>query len=868
MYVCFTSRRRCLGPLPARRILFALLALAVAGPLHAQAFEPAGLLRYVAPDYPPASLQAGIEADVQVTLALDNQGTVRAAIVEEGPPRAFVEAVRAAARSMKFSPARSRGKTFSSNLELGFHFHLQRRPIEEVPQPLSTAAPATIAGEVLSAGARTPLAGVEVLVVGLGLGATTDAHGHYSVTVPPGDHQLLVAAPEYRTVASRITVEAGASARLDFRSYRSSAGGFEATVLGEKRQVAASKSTVVREELRNVPGSQNDPIRVLENLPGLARTPLAGGQLIVRGARALDTGAYYDGQRIPILYHLLNGPSVMAEEMVERIDFFAGGAGAYYGRQLAGIVEVIPRRSDVDRFHGSAAVDLGKSSAFLQGNVAEDSRFSVGGRVSYVNPVLKFFSDSLVPYQVPVYWDYQGRFEQKLPDSSRLYVTAFGSGDSFAQINNGRGNVNAYSDQEVIFHRLQLRWDKRITGDTTLSVSPQLGFGHDVTRLQGSGPGAFAEPQRTADQSRSLGLRAQLATKWSDQLEGHLGTDITFDRVAYQADRTLAQRIGVVQSGLTGQRVQFDGLAHQGNFGGYAEAILNLPRLRITPGVRVDAFHWTGHTQAAVDPRLWVRAQVTPTTAVYGYTGLYHQAPEPTELDPKFGNPDLSIESSQQHGLGAEQRLGSDWSIRVEGFLQRRNNLPYAGQLSLKSDGTVDAPFLVNSGYARSAGLEVLIRRELSGRFYGWLAYTLSRSQQIQRPGYAWEPTQYDQPHVLTLLLGLRLSTQVEFSVRLRYASGNPVQSAEGSIFNSDNGSYQPYALPFGATRLPAFTQVDFQVNNIWTADDYRLSLYVELLNLLGRRNAEVLVYDYRFTQPDSIPGLPLMGSAGAKVSW
>ena len=55
-----------------------------------------------------------------------------------------------------------------------------------------------VTGEVLAAGLRTPVAAVDVVAVGLGLGATTDAHGRYSLRLPPGEHELVVAAPAFK----------------------------------------------------------------------------------------------------------------------------------------------------------------------------------------------------------------------------------------------------------------------------------------------------------------------------------------------------------------------------------------------------------------------------------------------------------------------------------------------------------------------------------------------------------------------------------------------------------------------------------------------------------------------------------------------
>ena len=77
-----------------------------------------------------------------------------------------------------------------------------------------------------------------------------------------------------------------------------------------------------------------------------------------------------------------------------------------------------------------------------------------------------------------------------------------------------------------------------------------------------------------------------------------------------------------------------------------------------------------------------------------------------------------------------------------------------------------------------------------------------------------------------------------------------------------------PALLPFGTTRLPTFLQIDFEINNIWVGDYGRLQLYVDFQNVLGRRNPEALLYDFRFQESDYVHGLPFLASVGAKVSF
>lgn len=820
-------------------------------------------LWYVAPDVAPG-VAFGAAVEIVCTLTVAADGAILQVEVDAGVPPAIGAPVHRA-----FLRSRLRPRGVSSVLRVVTHLGVPSDEPASAPDaaPRASGARAIIEGHVHEAGVRTSVASATVVVLGLGTQALTDAAGRFSLSLPPGDHVLVTSAVAFSSGATSVRIAPGTrSQEVTLYAYRKD-GGLSTTIVSEREPKAASKTSLSSEEIRNLPGSQNDPLRSIETLPGLARAPLNGGLLIVRGSRPIDTGAYYDGQRIPILYHLLNGPSVLQEDMVSQVDFYAGGAGAYYGRQLAGIVEVSPKTGG-DLLHGTVAVDLNKSSAALSGPLGDSVKFALGGRVSYINPALQLAAGSHVAYQVPAYWDYQSRVEALLPLQTKAILTLFGSSDSFAQVNPGRGNANALNDQELSFHRLQVRLETRLPDGWTLVLAPQAGLGSEVTYAEGVGVGALAEPQRSEQHKASLGGRGQLSKKHSEEFETALGVDTQFERVRFVADREVAGQLAGSQGGWNAERVVSSGVAHFGNVGAYLQENVHVGALRLTPGVRLEVFHWTGKTSLAVEPRLWARWTPFAQAEVFAYAGLYHQAPEAVEIDANVGNPALGPESAQQAGLGVSKKWGGAWSVRLEGFLQRREGLPFAASATLRADGTISNPLLEGSGVARAYGLEVLLRKEISEHIFGWISYTLAKSEQIERPGWQWEPTEYDQRHVLTMLVAWRPSTQVEFSSRVRVASGNPIRSITAAAFNADTGTYVADAAPLGSDHLPTFFQADFQVNNIWTSDLFKLSLYVECQNLFARRNSEFQVYDYRFEQAGSIPGVPILGAAGAKLSF
>jgi hypothetical protein len=835
-------------------------AAAQTQPEGAQAV-PLFLLKFRAAEYPADLLLRGVEADLPCDLLLADDGRVLSATCEGADPALVVRA-QDALFDARFSAAAAGAPVRPIRFIYRF-----AQSVVRLPEPPDLLVHGEVSGEVLVAGERRSLAGAEVIAQGVGIFAVTDARGRFTLRLPPGSHAVVVSAPGFFPLEVRIAVADGARVEQTVFLRRRVVGELSATVEAERARLAPTRTTVVREELRNVPGSQGDPVRVLENLPGVARIPYTGGRLIIRGANERETGAYIDGQRIPVLYHLLQGPSVLGEEMVDKIDFYPGGAGVYFGRNLGGIVAVTSRRGDEDRLHGSAAADLQKSALFLQGPLGGATRFALGLRRSYVNPVLSLFADPRRTISVPSYWDYQARLDHRLTARDRLSLTAYGSSDSFAMVGDARGTVPLELGERVSFHRLRLAFERQVSKDFSFTIAPVFGADQTSSRSAGGGPGALGLPQSSRDSTRTGGLRADLRYAALPSLELRSGVDILVDRVGYDLDRLFDQQLRGVGA-PNAERRQLAGVRVFGSFGEYLEAEWKLGRLRLVPGLRVEELHYARHTFVQVDPRLWARYAVDPATSLYGYAGLYHQAPAAEQLDAQTGNPDLTPLSATQVGVGAERRFGNALTVRLEGYLNLRRDLVFPAAAAANADGTFRNPLQLNSGHGRSLGVELFVRRELTSTFYGWLAYSLSRSRELRGDGSGWLPTQYDQPHVLTLLLGVRPSPYVEFAVRMRVATGNPIAQVSSAVFDADSGAYFPHRSTFGAARLPTFWQLDFEINNIWVSDAFLLQLYLDFENALNRLNPEAILYDYRYAEQAYVHGLPLTAILGAKVSF
>ena len=823
--------------------------------------------------YPPDALAAGTQADVATRIDIGADGRVDRVEIEQSAGAAFDAAAISAIAGFQFTPAELDGKPAPVRLRYVYHFVI-RKQVTTVAEAARDPDAGTLRGKVVEAGTRKPIAAAELLLAKVGLTAVADAAGAFELKqVPPGKHELSASAPGFAEGKVRVTLEKKGDAEATIYLRRTLVGELSATIVGDKPREAPTRRTLTREELQNVPGSLNDPIRAVQNLPGLARAPFLGGALLVRGSPPGDTGIYFDGARIPILYHFLGGPSVISEELLDRIDFYPGGFGAYYGRNLTGALDVKSHRGDANGLHGSASVDLLQATAFVEGPATKDTKVAIAARRSYIDVFLPLFlpndAKNGVTVVTPIYYDYQARLDHRLGNGDDLSLLVFGSDDKLTVTQKG-GKVNndISLDTHVGFHRLQASWRHPISSELTVSAAPVLGYTQQSFSAAGAGQGAFAQSQsgRLIDWSGGLRLEARYRPRRAPgalEVELRAGLDLLFDRYKYEADIQSSLNIRSLGFPITEQET-FSRVQPFTQLGEYLEAELKLGKLSLTPGLRFDQIHWSGNTTFTIDPRLWGRYELTPETALKAYVGLYHQPPSPLQVDGTVGNPKLGNSYAGQMGLGVEQRFSDLWSATAEVFYNRRADLISGVPAEVRS-GQVYNPILDNVGVGRAFGLELLIRRELTSKLYGWLAYTLSRSQTIPRPTLEWRAFNFDQPHILTLVAGYRPSVGWELSTRYRLVSGNPTAPVRSATYDADSGSFVADRGTVGDARLPLFTQLDARAQYTWTFTLWQLALYLDVQNVLNTKNEEIHLYDYRYREQGGISGLPILPTLGIK---
>lgn len=778
------------------------------------------LLEFVPAEYPPSEQASKRAVAVVVDLALSAEGTVLDVRVVESAGAAFDEAALTAIRRFRFAPAEIDGVPAPIRLRYAYEF-----VPEPEPETVADGAPAAIAPEAAAAGPTAAATG------------PTEAD----------DLEIVVRAPKL------------------------------------SRQVQAT--AVEASDARRVAGTQGDAVKIVENLPGVARASAGSGQLVVWGAAPEDTRVMLDGVEVPALYHYGGVRSIVHGDLVQRVELLPGGYGAAYGRGTAGLVKVETRDPPSDRLHGSVQLDVLDASAAVQGPVSDAVSVSVGARRGHLHSMIATIAEEDADDYFPVPHYYDGFARVRYQPSGKGWVELGGmlSHDAVSR-NSASSDPNQRKEQErsLDFQRAFVRYQSEPGDGSRVTVLPWLGW--DQRRLTERFGGT---PVEIDQHSQSYGLRASYSGRVSTILSGSVGLDLKLTNTSAERAGSIGspQREGDPQifGRLPSDQVNVDEWsATQGSAAPYAEADFAPfgDVLHVLPGIRLEPMYQSisrrvpnegsgpgiGASRAdiAIEPRLSIRYTPDPRATFKVAYGRYHQPALPQDLSAVFGNP-LLAPSSASHLLGGvELRVFEDLELETLAFGTATSGLSVRNP----SASPRVAEALVGDGAGRSYGAQFLLRKAARGRFFGWIAYTLLRSERRDAGQENYRLFDYDQTHVLTALGSYDLGAGFDLGVRARYATGLPRTPVVGSFYDGRRGVYEPILGLKAATRIPDFAQLDVRLAKRFKWGASELELYADVQNVTNRENAEELSYSADYSEQCYISGLPILPVIGARYSY
>ncbi len=235
--------------------------------------------------------------------------------------------------------------------------------------------------------------------------------------------------------------------------------------------------------------------------------------------------------------------------------------------------------------------------------------------------------------------------------------------------------------------------------------------------------------------------------------------------------------------------------------------------------------------------------------AAYGH---YYQWPDRNgEFIEGFGTPGIKSQRAIHHIVGYTHQLRPALELDIQTHYKELDHL------IVNSDEpgvTYD-----NDGEGNTKGVELFLRRRLTDRFFGWVAYGYSESRRRNHANESFRISDFDRPHTVNLVGSVQGKGAWSFSSRFRFISGAPYTPVIGARPDSKNPSrFLPLYGEINSSRLPAAHFLDIRIEQKKIYNTWTMLVYYEILNVYNRKNALTVRYsdDFKKEELITLPGI------------
>ncbi|MCX6128884.1 MAG: TonB-dependent receptor plug domain-containing protein [Proteobacteria bacterium] len=614
----------------------------------------------------------------------------------------------------------------------------------------------------------------------------------------------------------------------------------ELVITGQRRPEVSRKTISVQETKRIAPNG--DPAQITQLLPGVQSNP-GRTDVVIRGSGPNDSRYFVDDILVPSIFHNVANLSIVPPQQLIDVDFNSGGFGAQYGDATGGII--VLRSSD--KLPVEARTEFVLNVPFYLGVYHErpidaESGVAVSIRKSLIEAILpKVLPKDSDITAIPLFSDAYARYLYKSGEVSyKLTAIATQDGLTLSVPRDESSKADGKFDLSFKnrFAVIGLEREQNLGEGWRLRSTPQYSY----SRFQlGAG----------SDELYISSQELQIPTEWTKRLDK--GRNFYFGL----SPETSIGQVDILAPAPPGDDPYYDfeeaprfrakSKFTFNSFASWSSIDLSLGNLIITPGVRV--FKRGFVKNIGIDPRFQARYPLSQDTSLKFAIGQYSIAPEPPESSAEFGNPELGFEKSNHYILGMETRWSDRWVSEFQGFYKKTYDFIVAGGPRNYQD----------TGSRRTYGFETFIRRNLTEKFFGWLAYTYSVSEERKSDSDPWYVSQYDQTHIVNLAGSYKVSPYWDLGLRIKYNTGSPYTPVTGAIYNSNLDKYKAEydEKNLNSSRVPAFQAMDLFATYDSFYDEFKLKYQFGIQYIALGKRVDRLEYNYDYSEQEKVAGLP-----------
>ena len=704
----------------------------------------------------------------------------------------------------------------------------------------------TLSGTVRDQDSNETLIGANVIFLDQQLGASTNEYGFYSITVPSGTYQIQIS---YLGYTSKIeSVELTSDRVLDF-SLKESTESLDEIIIEQDveklniRKPQMSVNALSINTIKQIPVvlGEVDVIKSITLLPGVTNAGEGSSGFNVRGGAVDQNLILLDEATIFNSSHLFGLFSVFNPDAIKDLKLYKGGIPAKYGGRVSSVLDIYQKEGNSNRFAINGGIGLVSSRLLAEGPIKKgEGSFLFGGRSSYAHLFLPLFDIDNVAY----FYDLNTKLSYRLNDNNNIYLSGYFGRDVF---NISDSFENTYGNTVINFRWNHLFSDK-LFSNLSLIYSDYF-YGLNLNFVEFNWDSGIQNFNLRYDLKHYLSSDLRLdygyngiyyrfnpgdirpSTETSGLNPFKLTDKFAFENAVYvDAEKQINSNLSV----SLGLRISSFLRLGQDELNRYADnnpVIFNqdLQIYEKADPIGIDNFKRSEVIEsfANLEPRASIAYSFNDANSVKAsynrmsqYLHLLSNTSSPTPLDVwtpsgKYVQPQIL----DQVVLGYFKSIRNDaYSMEIETFYKIIDNrIDYIDGANLIANNAIEQVIL--NGKARAYGLEVLLKKN-EGRVQGWLAYTLSKSEQktegrtLLESGIndgEWYNTPYDKTHDISLTGTFLYNKKLKLNANFIYQTGQPTTFPNGQY--EFNGITIPNYESRNSSRLPHYHRLDLSVN-------------------------------------------------------
>lgn len=746
------------------------------------------------------------------------------------------------------------------------------------------AAEYQIKGVVIDKSTRQPLEFVNVLVVGLGIGASTDANGNFLITqVPPGIYRLQASFLGYKTELTPEYRVNHVTPYVQIELEEENASLNEVVVTASPFQKVPESPVSLRviglQEIEKAPGANRDISKVVQNYPGVAFSPIGyRNDLIVRGGGPSENRFYLDGVEIPNINHFSTqgasgGPvGLIDADLIRSVKFYSGAFPADKGNALSSVLDFSLRDGDMERNSLKATLGASEVSLSSNGHIGNKTSYLVSVRQSYLQALFKILG---LPF-LPAYTDASFKIKTRFDSHNELTLLGLGGIDRM-KLNLGiegedaeymlsylpEINQETYTVGGVYRHYSQRHVQSIILSQSYLNNRNVKYRDNDESSEENL-------TLRLGSIEQETKLRMENTSSWS-VWKVKAGFDLNYSR--YKSN----EYHKVFANALREYDYHTD--LSLWRWGMFASVDYAAPDKSFTAsmGVRTDGNNYSDKMKELwrqLSPRLSVSYRLIEGLTLSGHVGLYYQLPSYTALgfkgeEGEYVNRHLDYISVSQESLGLSWTPNENMELSVEGFYKLYGHMPFSLSdqipLSCKGNdyGTIGNEALSSEAKGRSYGVELMFKWLLTQKLNLSSSLTIFKSEFKDGEQGGYVPSAWDNRFILNMSGTYNFPKHWSLGAKVSCIGGSPYtpydveKSSLVEAWNVQGRAYYDYSR-YNQERLPVFGQLDVRVDKTFYLKKCMLGFYLDIQNITASK----------LRQPDALmstgqienPSAPLSG--------